>query len=58
MAPSFISIGLNRYKKNLAGLVVVQASQALHSFFDFSKLFLSPKVKLLLSAFVVVDCVC
>ncbi|CAM9396264.1 unnamed protein product [Ascophyllum nodosum] len=32
-----------RYKKNLARLVVFQATPVLHAFFDFAKLFLSPK---------------
>lgn len=37
---------LERYKKNLVGLVVFRATPVLHTFFDFAKLFLSPKVPL------------
>ncbi|CAM9341000.1 unnamed protein product [Scytosiphon promiscuus] len=32
-----------RFKKNLAGLVVLQPTPVLHAFFDFANLFLSPK---------------
>ncbi|CBJ29572.1 similar to Rho GTPase activating protein 24 [Ectocarpus siliculosus] len=32
-----------RYKKNLKGLVVLQHTPVLHSFFEFANLFLSPK---------------
>ncbi|CAM9918376.1 unnamed protein product, partial [Ectocarpus sp. 4 AP-2014] len=32
-----------RYKKNLKGLVVLQPTPVLHSFFEFANLFLSPK---------------
>lgn len=35
----------DRHKKNLAGLVVLQPTPVLHTFFDFANLFLSSKVK-------------
>lgn len=35
----------SRYKKNLSALIVIQASPVLRTFFDFAKLFLTPKVR-------------